>query len=207
MSYDSRPETQKHINQVITEGVKFTSRLRCLAHNLPNPVLDVLDKFITVFQKQIAKHDASKLVSPEKDAWDVFTPMLAGMEYNSKEYKECLKKLKPTLDHHYGNNSHHPEHYKNGINDMNLFDLIEMFCDWKAAVRRNKNGNLQKSIDINEERFKMDKFLADIFRNTANDSDELPTLWTLVRIFAGSKEDESYSLTPQIKKILKNTTL
>ena len=90
---------------------------------------------------------------------------------------------------------------------MNLFDLIEMFCDWKAAVKRNKNGNLQKSIDINEERFKMDKFLADIFRNTANNSDELPTLWTLVRIFAGSKEEESYSLTPQIKKILKNTTL
>ena len=31
MSYDSRPDTKKHINQVIEEGVRFTSRLRSIS--------------------------------------------------------------------------------------------------------------------------------------------------------------------------------
>lgn len=204
--YDSRPDTQKHIYQVIEEGVRFTSFLRRISSNFPTPVLDMINRFSIAFQHQIANHDASKLVSPEKDGFDKYTPMLAKMEYGSDEYKKCLEELQhPYLDHHYANNSHHPEHYKNGINGMNLFDLVEMYCDWKAAVKRNKNGDIQKSIDINEKRFKIDKFLAEMFRNTANNSDELPTLWTLVRIFCGSKEDESYKLTPQIKQILSNT--
>lgn len=208
MSYDSRPDTKKHINQVIEEGVRFTSRLRSISSNLTTASLDMLDRFIVAFQRQIAKHDASKLVSPEKDGFDKYTPMLAKMEYGSNEYKKCRNELQhPYLDHHYANNSHHPEHYKNGINGMNLFDVIEMYCDWKAAVKRNKNGDIKKSIAINEERFQMDKFLADMLRNTVDNSDELPTLWTLVRIFVGSGEDKSYKLTPQIEKILLNTTL
>ena len=141
--YDSRPDTQKHINQVITEGVKFTSKLRRISANLNNHSLDMLNKFIAIFQGQIAKHDASKLVSPEKDGFDKYTPMLAKMEYGSDEYKKCLKELQhPYLDYHYANNSHHPEHYKNGINGMNLFDVIEMYCDWKAAVRAWENNQI-----------------------------------------------------------------
>jgi hypothetical protein len=35
-------------------------------------------------------------------------------------------------------NSHHPEHYGNrGISGMDLFDVVEMMCDWMAAARRN----------------------------------------------------------------------
>ena len=148
MSYDSRLDTKKHINQVIEEGVRFTSRLRSISSNLTTTSLGMLDRFIVVFQRQIAKHDASKLVSPEKDGFDKYTPMLAKMEYGSSEYKKCLTELQhPYLDHHYANNSHHPEHYKNGINGMNLFDVIEMLCDWRAAVKRNK----KKQVNFDEE--------------------------------------------------------
>ncbi len=57
------------------------------------------------------------------------------------------------LEHHYGNNSHHPEFYENGIKGMNLIDLVEMLCDWKAATLRHINGDLLKSIEQNQKRF------------------------------------------------------
>jgi len=208
MSYDSTQDTKKHINQVIVEGVKFTSKLRSLyASSLNKSLLDMIDRFIVVLQGQLAKHDHSKLINPEKSGFDVYTPMLAKMEYGSDEYKKCLEMLKPTLDHHYKSNSHHPEHFANGIAGMNLYDLIEMFCDWQAAVKRNKNGDIKKSIDLNEKRFNMDKLLADMFRNTVDGNDELPTLWTLVKIFIGGDEDNNFKLPKQIKGILMNTTI
>jgi hypothetical protein len=82
--------------------------------------------------------------------------------------KKNLDGLKVALDHHYRNNSHHPEHYTNGVNGFDLFDLIEMFMDWKAATERHTDGDIHKSIKINTNRFQLSKQLADIFKNTAN---------------------------------------
>ena len=62
---------------------------------------------------------------------------------------------------------HHPEHFPNGINDMNLIDVLEMFCDWVASSKRHNDGNILKSIDINKERFNMPDELVSIMRNTA----------------------------------------
>jgi len=70
------------------------------------------------------------------------------------------------LKHHYENNSHHPEHYPNGINGMSLLDLIEMLADWKAAGMRHADGDMQKSLEINKKRFGMSDQLAEIFQNT-----------------------------------------
>lgn len=111
-------------------------------------------------------HDASKMSDPEVSLFVEYTPKLKGVEYNSPEYKEFLVGLKPALDNHYAKNSHHPEHYKDGINGMNLFDLIEMLCDWKASSLRGKNGNLSKSLETNVQRFEMSEQLALIMRNT-----------------------------------------
>ena len=77
--------------------------------------------------------------------------------------------MKPALEHHYAKNRHHPEHHKNGINDMNLIDLIEMFCDWKASSERQNDGNILKSIEINGKRFHMSPQLIEIFENTTKD--------------------------------------
>lgn len=112
-------------------------------------------------------HDNSKLESPEKEMFDSANNRLKGSTYGSDEYKGFLKDLKPALDHHYANNSHHPEHWNKGINGMDLFDILEMFFDWKAAGERHANGNIYKSIEINKERFKMSEQLVDIFTNTA----------------------------------------
>lgn len=111
-------------------------------------------------------HDNSKLSDREKLLFDRMTPKLKGLTYGSEEYKAALAELKPALDNHYKENSHHPEHYENGVNGMNLFDIMEMFFDWKAASERHGDGDIYKSIDHNEKRFEMSPQLAQIFRNT-----------------------------------------
>ena len=73
------------------------------------------------------------------------------------------------MDLHYQNNSHHPEHFIDGINGMNLIDLTEMFLVCAAATERHKNDNIHKSIDYNKERFDLPDALVNIFHNTAND--------------------------------------
>jgi hypothetical protein len=115
------------------------------------------------------QHDASKMENPEIELFDVYTPKLAGSIYGSEEYKQFLQELKPALDHHYGVNRHHPEHFKNGIQGMNLVDLIEMFCDWYAATKRHNNGDIMKSIAINQDRFHYSEDLRAVFENTYKD--------------------------------------
>lgn len=54
-----------------------------------------------------------------------------------------------------------------GINGMCLIDLIEMLCDWKAATMRHKDGDLSRSIEINQKRFGYTDELKTILHNTA----------------------------------------
>jgi hypothetical protein len=46
---------------------------------------------------------------------------------------------------------------------------MEMWIDWYASSMRHADGDMGKSIDINEGRFGMSPELADIFRNTLRD--------------------------------------
>lgn len=112
-------------------------------------------------------HDNSKLQEPEKSEFDRLTPLLKTLTYGSDEYKVSLQELQVALKHHYENNSHHPEHYPNGVNDFDLFDLMEMFFDWKAATERTKDGDIYKSIDYNKVRFQLSDQVSNIFTNTA----------------------------------------
>ena len=146
MSYDSKADTLLHIKRV--------------AQLLTEASMELL--------RRANVHDNSKLESPEKELFDEYTPKLKDSTYGSDEYKKFLSELKPALDHHYAKNSHHPEHYENGINGFDLFDLIEMFFDWKSATERHANGNIYKSLEINKERFKIDDQIINIFKNTAD---------------------------------------
>jgi hypothetical protein len=144
MSYDSGPETREHIKQV-------ARRLKAVQVELGD---------------RAWMHDASKLGPNEKPHFDGATPKLKGLTYGSVEYKAALAELGPALAHHYKHNSHHPECWPDGIKGMDLLDLIEMYCDWAAAVTRHADGNLAKSIEINADRFSMGNELLEIFRNT-----------------------------------------
>jgi len=137
-------ETRKHIIQVI--------------------------EYLSVMQielcNRIVQHDKTKLSSPEVELFTEFTPKLSGTTYGSEEYKEYLNQLRPALDHHYKHNSHHPEHYENGIDGMTLIDLVEMICDWKAATLRHADGDMTKSIEHNKKRYGISDQLTQILFNT-----------------------------------------
>ena len=145
-NYDSTADTLKHIKRVS----------------------ELLNMAAIELIKRGNVHDNSKLEEPEKALFDVETYNLGKIKFGSDEYGESLARLQPALDHHYANNAHHPQHYANGIGGMNLFDIIEMFLDWKAATERSKNGNITSSIDYNKDRFEMSSQLANIFENTVS---------------------------------------
>jgi hypothetical protein len=115
---------------------------------------------------RMREHDTSKLNPPELDVYAGVTGKLSQVEYGSGEYKAALEELGPALKHHYEHNRHHPEHFPDGINGMNLLDLIEMLCDWMAAIERMKGGDIKKSLVINAKRFGIDAQLAGVLRRT-----------------------------------------
>lgn len=144
MAYDSTTDTLDHIRKV-------QSALYDVVYGL-------------LFRAKA--HDKSKLESPEKEIFDVVTPKLRGLTYGSDEYKAGIAELGEALTHHYAANPHHPEHYTDGIAGMSLLDVVEMFCDWKAASQRHADGDFAKSLEINRERFAISDQLANIFENT-----------------------------------------
>jgi len=111
-------------------------------------------------------HDQTKMEKPEVSIFAEFTPKLATTTYGSDEYNGFLEEMKVALDHHYAKNRHHPEHFRNGVDDMTLIDLIEMLCDWKAATLRHHDGNILKSIEYNAKRFSIDSQLVTVLKNT-----------------------------------------
>lgn len=129
-------------------------------------VQSLLHRMVAELLARADKHDQSKLEHPEVEAFTEFTSRLAASTYGSPEYDGFRKAMKPALDHHYANNRHHPEHFVNGVNDMTLLDLVEMFCDWKAATTRHHDGNLRRSIEVNAGRYGLSPQLVKIFENT-----------------------------------------
>lgn len=144
-------------------------------------VRELLGEFNAALVARGMAHDRSKMNSPEIEIFKKFTPRLKELTYGSKEYTQCLREMKPALDHHYRYNRHHPEHHQNGVDGMTLVDLIEMFADWKAASERCGNGDFMKSIDINTDRFNMSPQLARILKNTAVWCEEQERAWTRTR--------------------------
>lgn len=130
-------------------------------------VNELLLRFCMQMQLRAIEHDESKLLPPEAEGFERVTGKLKNLTYGSEEYKKSLEELQPILEYHYDNNSHHPEHYVNGIKGMDLFDIVEMFFDWKAATERHTDGCIFKSIKLNKERFKYSDDIEAIFINTA----------------------------------------
>jgi hypothetical protein len=129
-------------------------------------VRNYINKIISLLLLRAENHDQSKLCSPEVEYFAKHTEKLANTTFGSNEYNKCKKEMQVALDHHYANNRHHPEHHKNGVDDMNLVDLLEMLIDWKSSSERHNDGNIRKSLEINAERFNFSPQLTKIFENT-----------------------------------------
>lgn len=156
--YDSRPDTWEHISQV-------QALLMLAAHDLHMRGL---------------VHDWSKLLPPEVEVFDEYTPRLAGTPYDPRPgsaYQLNLAAMKPALDHHYAVHDHHPEHFgeprtlglgegvarcpecnqpvdpAGGVFDMTALQIVEMCADWIAASRRHPDGDVVRDLPKNADRF------------------------------------------------------
>jgi hypothetical protein len=143
--YDSRPDTLVHIEQV-----------REFMHQIHADIL-----------RRAFDHDRSKLEEPEKSVFDEYTPKLRESTYGSDEYKQFLAGMGEGLKHHYAANDHHPEHGDGTVGWMNLAQLTEMLCEWKAATLRHADGDLRRSIEQNAERFGYGEEIKRLLLNTA----------------------------------------
>lgn len=141
---DSRPDTLEHIAKV----------------------QERMTEVIGLLLRRAVVHDRSKLQEPEKSGYDQLQTRLQDVQYGSDEYRAALVEASETIQHHYAANSHHPEHYPDGVAGMSLLDVIEMVCDWKAASERTQNGSLAQSLGYNIHRFGLSPQLASIIENT-----------------------------------------
>lgn len=148
MNTDYNEVTQKHIDRV---G-------------------ELLEDFIGELTQRAQAHDRSKFTKEEMVPLQKLQEVVdreGQVPFNSPEYDERKKLLKPMLDHHYKMNSHHPEHYDNGIDGMSLGDIVEMFFDWKAASERGGESTMKLSHAA--DKYNMSSQLLNIFMNTCNE--------------------------------------
>src|SRR4051812_3713448 len=88
-------ETHEHIQEV--------------QHRLQHVIANLVDRRNA--------HDASKLEEPEASGFLAMTDdaRLNDLTYGSEEYAAVLREHTSTIQHHYANNDHHPEHFVDGI--------------------------------------------------------------------------------------------
>jgi Family of unknown function (DUF5662) len=147
----------------MTADSSYDSRADTLAHI--HAVRDRIDAFMAAMLERSRVHDASKLGAEEKPAFDAILPLLPGVAYGSPEYEALVRRMGPALDHHFRANSHHPEHHGAAwIAGMDLFDVVEMLCDWIASAARNPGDGVR--LDYNVKQFRIEPQLASILANT-----------------------------------------
>lgn len=148
------------------EQVRATlEHIRCVQSLLTACEADLISRAI--------KHDASKFSPAEWPAFLTHTKTLSGLTYGSDDYKTALAEMRPALSNHYKQNPHHPEYHLGGIRDMTLLDLLEMLCDWIAATKRHKDGDIFKSIELNKKRFGYTFEFGVLFENSVREIERL----------------------------------
>lgn len=119
--------------------------------------------------KRAVLHDASKLEEPELSGYQGLSEALQGLTYGTPEHRAAFAPFKDIIAHHYAHNRHHPEHWPDGVNNMSLLDCIEMLADWRAAVSRSPDGDMQKSMEVSRQRFDISDQLYAVLINTVRE--------------------------------------
>jgi len=125
-----------------------------------------LEKICSELKLRGLIHDSTKLQEPEFSSFVSTRPRFKQVNYGTPEYQKLTDEIKPAIDHHYENNRHHTVFFKNGINDMNLIDILEMISDWKAAERRSPDKKLIDTLGYAYKKYGISEQLAEIITNT-----------------------------------------
>lgn len=109
-------------------------------------------------------HDASKLVAPEKGAYDELVPKLREAHVGQLDYMRLVSDMETVKRHHAKHNSHHALFYPGGVNDFDLFDLVEMFFD---LVAEHPDGGVIGKIEAENRAGVLSDQVARIMYNTS----------------------------------------
>ena len=136
-------------------------------------VFDLMAKISQDVMQRGNDHDLSKYDETELPTYARVIEEFEKCPYGSVGYWRAKDSLGDTVKHHHEKNRHHPEHFHNGIDGMNLVDLLEMLCDWKSATQNHPEhpGDMQNSIKIAIEKYKISPQLAQVLYNTMKDFD------------------------------------
>ncbi len=124
---------------------------RCLRHIMT--VQGLLRRVARQLLDRADGHDLSKLAPDELGGMIEIDAIAGRYGLNSPEYMAALSG--EAIQLHQSRHSHHPEYHPNGIEDMDIFDLIEMVCDWKAANQLRGHPEWGKSVDMMAERLSL----------------------------------------------------
>jgi len=143
------------------------------AHRLR--VFDLMSRLSQEVMRRANQHDESKFGPEELPHYVATIDEFEQHPYGSDGYRKAKESLGPSLVHHYKHNRHHPEYFDNGIEGMNLIDLLEMLADWKSATLNHpkKPGDMGRSLSMGIDRYKISPQLAKILYNTTRDYEML----------------------------------
>ena len=150
----------------MTDKEKLTVKLT-LQHK--ENIATLLAKFAAELTYRSAVHDNSKFFP---DEFDILSDNVCDFNkylFDTKEEQDLRERLLPASILHRKRNRHHPEHFENGIDGMNIIDLLEMLCDWKSASTRVSGDSLRKGLPILKKKYNISSQLLKILENTARD--------------------------------------
>ncbi len=152
MSEESKTRTEQKMSKGMPKKQPDIKELFYEADTRKHQQL-VAERLITCAKRLLDKaveHDASKFSDTEKKhyiepVWELNTK---DVEFGSDDYKRLTAMMGDGWAHHCFHNSHHPENVQltmpefsgDPFSGMDLFDLMEMLCDWIAASKRRGNS-------------------------------------------------------------------
>jgi hypothetical protein len=129
-------------------------------------------KVVHLLRERADGHDDDKYKDPLKRIYSKNFDALCKTTFRSPEYNKIVgsEEFQEAFKIHTKNNRHHPQHFENGVEDMNLIDIIEMLCDWKAASdRTGRKQSVKEGMELNYEKYHIDGIARKWIENTLED--------------------------------------
>lgn len=137
------------MNELTEETTVLVTLLRHHRH-----VSYLLRELAREFERRADLHDLTVLELDEFEGRVRIQHIVRTYPYDSPEYRESIKN-EGSLQLHYHRNSHHPEHWADGVKGMTFIDFVEMVIDWAGAARTYKNTSFEDGLKGQIERFKL----------------------------------------------------
>jgi hypothetical protein len=148
--------------------IERESKLNRTIHEHRDRVAKYLIQFAQELQNRSLVHDDSKFGPEEFPIYASMFDEFAKHPFGTPGYEAAKEAIKVAVDKHHSLNRHHPEHHVDTVRGMDLVDLLEMLCDWKAATMNHPKapGNMIRSLDHAVKKYNISPELATVLMNT-----------------------------------------